>query len=70
MSNKEMRNSDKVKNLPKIENPEQYFNKVEQETTKKDAKRNKYWRSLNILNNPDSNHKIGLENNKKAGNIF
>ncbi len=54
MSNKEMRNSDKVKNLPKIENPEQYFNKVEQETTKKDAKRNKYWRSLNILNNPDS----------------
>ena len=54
MSNNEMKNLSKVKSLPKIENPEKYFNLPADEETKRNAKRNKYWRSLNVLNNPES----------------
>lgn len=52
MSNNENKNLSKVKNLPKIENPEQYF-KV-QNNEESAPKKSKYWRSLNILNNPSS----------------
>jgi molybdopterin-containing oxidoreductase family iron-sulfur binding subunit len=39
--------------LPKIDNPNIFFKKNKEEA-KRDVKRNKYWRSLNVLNNSSS----------------
>lgn len=58
MSNNEMKNQNGLKQLPKIENPEQFFNLPPDEETKRNTKRNKYWRSLNVLQNPDSQENI------------
>lgn len=45
-----------VKKLPKINNPDLFFKKSEEkEEESRNQKRNKYWRSLNVLNSPESN---------------
>lgn len=54
MSNNEMKKKSGVKQLPKIENPEQFFNLPRTEEGQKEAKKSKYWRSLEVLNNPES----------------
>ena len=58
MSNNDMIKKSGLKQLPKIENPEQFFNLPLTEEGQKEAKKSKYWRSLEVLNNPESKEVI------------